>query len=273
MLLPAMYTAEQSPDALVAVWGGATPSLAGAAATGTVHATGAMGFPFWLQVPPGFRRRGVGRALLAAIADRCRGRTPVLRAVSPVSAGSQAAEFLTACGFADYDEIRHFETGTRAFNATMLSLCERLQRRGAIPPTTRVVPLRDAPVDQVAELIAVHFPGPRAQLRQRLTRGHAEAYDLDNSVAVLVGETLAGVVVAVWDGPVPTIELRIVHRAFRGSWVNPLMLEAATRNGMSHGSTVFRFFADTANADTMRLAARIGAELIKVERRFWRRLD
>ena len=273
MLLPQMFTAEQSPDALVAIQRGTPPRLAGAAASGTVHAPNALGFPFWLHVVPAFRRRGVGRGLLAAVAGHCRGRTPVLRALQPVPAGSRDAEFLTACGFTDFDEIRHFETGTRDFNTAMLRLCQKLERRGAIPATARVVRLRDAPADRVLSLIVAHFPGPLAPLRARLTPGQADSYDLDNSVAVMVGEQLAGVLINIWHGPVAVIELRIVNPAFRGSWVMPLLLEAATRNGMDAGCTLFRFFADTANADTMRLAARAGADLIKVERRFWRRLE
>ncbi len=272
MLLPEMFTAEQSPDALVAVAGGGTPLLAGAIASGTVHGPGALGFPAWVHVVPEFRRQGIGRALLAALADHCRGRTPMLRAMLPVAEAGQASDFLLACGVTDFDEIRRFETDTRAFHADMLRVRERLARRGGIPAGARMLRLREAPAERVAALIMAHFPNPRSRLLERLTPGAAEAFDLDNSVALMVDDRLAGVLIFVWQGRVPVIELRIVAPGFRGGWVNAWLLEAATRNGMAAGSEVFQFFAETRIADTMRLAARAGATLIRIERRYWRRL-
>jgi GNAT superfamily N-acetyltransferase len=276
ILLPEMFTAEQSPDALIAVDAAGSdgmPCLAGAVASGTVHAPRAPGFPFWLHVVPEHRRQGIGRALLGALVQRCRGRTTILRAAQPVPAASQAAQFLAACGFGDFDEIHHFEADTKSFHAQMLAVREKLARRGAIPPSARVVALRDAPPGDVATLMTAHFPTPRAHVLARLTPGAPDGFDLDNSVAILLGDTLAGVLVYVWKGRIPVIELRAVAPGFRGGWVNAWLLEAATRRGMQAGSTHFHFFADTGIADTMRLAARARATLIKVERRFWRRLD
>jgi GNAT superfamily N-acetyltransferase len=272
ILLPDMFTADQSPDLFVAINPGAPPSLMGAAATGTVHGPGRPGFPVQIHVVPAYRRRGVGRVLADTVLRACHGRTPVLRALLAVPAASQAAEFAAACGFTQYDEIHTFETDTRAFHSAMLRTRDRLRARGRIPEAASIVTLRDASPDAVATMVAAHFPGPRATTLSRLMPGAPEAYDLDNSVALLVGETLAGVLIYSWRNGLPIIDVRIVDPAFRGGWANILLLEAATRNGMHAGSARFQFFADTGIADTMRLAARAGAELVRVERRFWRRV-
>ena len=121
--------------------------------------------------------------------------------------------------------------------------------------------------------MTAHVPSPCAHILARLTPGTPDSFDLDNSVAVMLGDTLAGLLVYVWRGGIPVIELRAVAAGFRGGWVNAWLLEAATRRGMQAGSAKFHFFADTKISDTMRLAARARATLIKVERRYWRRLD
>jgi hypothetical protein len=190
-----------------------------------------------------------------------------------VAADGQAAGFLAACGFDQYDEILHFEAALRPFHADMLQLRRRLEQRGSVPPDARVARLRDAKATAVADLVAANFPATRAQMLGRLTRQAPDAYDLDNSVALQVGDALGGVLIYGWDDGLPMIEVRVVAPALRGTWANVLLLEAATRNAVAAGAAGFRFFADRRIADTMSLARRANAEQIKVERHFWRRAD
>jgi GNAT superfamily N-acetyltransferase len=273
MLLPEMFTPTQSPDLLVAMADdpAGVRRLAGAVALGTVHGPADPGFAVLVHVVPPWRRRGIGRALITAAVARCRGRSPVLRAARPVPEESQAAAFLAACGFDRYEWIRHFETDTAAFHADMLRLRQRLGQR--VPAAARVVPLRAAPAAAIAQLVSREFPILPSQVLARLNPAAPDAYDLDKSVALLVGEVVGGALIYNWNGGVPVIEVRVVDRALRGAWGNVLMLEQATRNGLEAGATRFRFFADDRLADTMKLARRANAEEIKSERHFWRRID
>ena len=281
ILLPDMFTASQAPDLLVATLADPArpdaPRLVGAAGLGTVHGRAARDFPFLAHVVPSWRRRGIGRALVEAAVDHCRGKGDILRAFQPVPSESGAAGFLAACGFDGRDRIVHFETDARAFHADMLRVRQRLEQRGRIRMHARVVPLRDAPAARVADLVSRHFPITRAQLLARLDPRSTSTCDLNNSVALLVGEPpgaemLGGALIYGWDGDVPVIEARVVDPALRGGWANALMLEQATRNGVAAGARRFRFFADDRLYDTMNLARRAGAEQIKVELQFWRRI-
>ncbi len=271
ILLPEMFTPSQSPDLLVAMTD--AQRLAGALALSSVHGPGEPGFAMLVHVVPPLRRRGIGRALIEAAVARCRGRTPVLRAMRPVTADSQAAEFLAACGFDRYERILHFEVDVASFHADMLRLRRRLEQRGRVPAQARVVRLRAAPGGAVAELVSRNFPTLPAQVLARLNPTAPDAYDLDKSVALLLGEMVGGALIYNWNGGLPVIEVRVVDPAFRGTWGNVLMLEEATRNGMEAGATRFRFFADDRLADTMKLARRANAELTRSERHFWRSID
>jgi len=272
MLLPEMFAAHGAPDLLVAIVEKAgRPRLAGAAAVGTVHARKPE-LPFLVHVVPALRRQGVGRALVQAVMRRVRGRTEILRALHPVPADSQAAQFLACCGLDQYDTIRHFEVDGLTFLADMARLRRGLERSGRVPSGARLLRLRDAPADPVAALVARNFGTPPAMFRARLDPSSPAAYDLDNSVVLTVDGVVAGALVYLWQDGVPMIEVRVVDARLRGGWANVLMLEAATRNGWDAGGRRFRFFADERLNDTMRLARRAGAEEIKVERHYWSRL-
>lgn len=275
ILLPEMFGAHAAPDLLVAI--GESPGkpgakrLAGAAGLGTVNGP-KPGFPLLVHVVPGFRRRGIGRALIDAAIARVRDRTTVLRALAPVPAGSQAAAFLEACGFDQYETIRHFEADGASFVADIRRLRQRLQEAGHIPSGARVVRLLDAPPAPVAALVARIFGAQRTEVLARLDPCAPAAYDLEHSVALLLDGAVRGALIYNWNGGVPEIEVRVVDETVRGTWANVLMLERATQNGLDGGATRFRFFADERLNDTMRLARRAHAEEIRVEHHYWRRL-
>ena len=267
MLLPEMFTPSQAPDLLVAV-AETAPRLAGALALGWHPDPKDGALQVLLHVVPSWRRRGVGRALIEAAVARCR--APRLRALQPVPAESDAAAFLSASGFGEFDLILYFETDGAAFLADMQSIKQRLQRTGRVPGGASVVRLRDAPPQPVADLVSRHFPRSPAQIMARLDPSSPAAYDLHNSVALLLDGAVRGALIYNWNGGLPIIEIRVVDQALRGGWANVLLLEQATRHGIECGATRFQFFADTHVTDTMALARRAGAVLIKTERHFWR---
>jgi hypothetical protein len=211
--------------------------------------------------------------LVAAVVAQSADRTPLLRALQPVEINSDAALFLTACGFGEFDEIHHFEADCAPLHAEMKRLLDRLAARRLIPFGARVVKLCDAPAEQVAAMMATEFPASRAQILAQLTDDGAGMYDMEHSTALMVGDQLGGVLLAGWREGVASVEAWMVARQFRGGWANILLIENITRIGVELNTIRFRFSADTRISDTMSLARRAKADLIRVERRFRRSLS
>ena len=273
ILLPEMFPADQMPDLLTAISDDAAgPHFAGALAMSAVNGPREPGFTFLLHVVPSFRRQGIGRGLLAEAIRLAVGRTPALRALNPVPTGSDAARFLAACGFDEHDEIRYFEADTAPLHTEMQQLRARAAARGMIPAEARLLPLRDAPAGQVADMVAAEFPASRAQMLARLQDSTATPYDLNHSTALMLAGRLCGLILASWRGEMPLIEARIVAPGFRGGWANLLLLEQITSNGLALHKPRFQFFADSRISDTMSLARRARADLIRVEQHFRRHL-
>ena len=270
-----MFTAGQAPDLLVAtVADPARPGFTrfvGAAGVGIVYGPG-RSFPIMVHVVSSWRGHGIGSRLVEAAVTRCRGRADMIRALQPVPADSQAAMFLTACGFEQLDRLIHWEVDGLPFYVDMLRIRQRLEQHGRVPTNARLLRLRDADPDAVADLVCRCIEAARPHVRARLTEGSRNPYDLDNSVALLIGDELCGVLIYIWNGGVPVIEVRAVDKDMRGTWANALMLEEATRNAKEAGALRFRFFASDKLTDTLSLARRAKAEQIRIELQFGRRL-
>ncbi len=102
------------------------------------------------------------------------------------------------------------------------------------------------------------------------------SFDLDRSVALFVGEELAGGLLYSWNDGLPAIDALAVGPSFRNTSAVVLLLTAATRNGLDGGATRFRFSCGEDNRDTIKLARRCGAKAIRVEAEYRlvsRRLD
>lgn len=232
------------------------------------------GFPVRVHVLPAFRRRGIGRRLLAEAAARIGGETDGLWSMGSIGEASAAAAFLRACGFVEAARVAYFEVDTPRFDAHLAALVDRMRRHGRIPDSARTVALRDAPLDQVAQLVSREFSsGPVRllnQIRADAQRGTDSALDFALSTVVIDGGEVAGALLARWrKDEMPVIEANVVAAAWRRSYVNLLQLQVATRKGLEAGSRTFRFHCDVAVRDSMNLARRGGAVQIGAEANFY----
>lgn len=277
LLLPPAFAAGAA-ETLVALSGAG--AILGAVAIGWGHALSRQGepacFPVLVHVVPSARRQGIGRALVAAAAAHCRADADGIRTWSAVANGSEAAAFLTAVGFARHRRMLFFETDGAAFHAMVERLRAGLERAGRIAAGSRIAALHEAPAKAVVALLAADFPAPAAEILRRLQRAEPDSFDLDRSVALFVGEELAGGLLYSWNDGLPAIDALAVAPSFRNTSAVVLLLTAATRNGLDGGATRFRFSCGEDNRDTIKLARRCGAKAIRVEAEYRlvsRRLD
>ena len=230
--------------------------VAGAAAIHWRGEHAPAGFPLDIQVMPAWRRKGVGRALVAAATGLVAGETDALWSLLPLSVDTPEATFLTRCGFVAGEHVFRYRIDTAKLCAQSERIVERLRRHGRIPATARAVSLGEVPLDAVATLAAQTLGhAPAAMLAMLRTR-----VDLTLSVAVMEGDELGGAIFGDWRSGECRIEANVVAPAFRNGYVNALLLAQSTRNILEAGWDSFTFGAREGAADTMNLAKRAGGE-------------
>jgi GNAT superfamily N-acetyltransferase len=235
--------------------------LAGAAALVWQSWSSPGGFPVAVRVLPAERRRGVGRRLLQRAADLAAPETDGLWSAEPLDLDSPAALFLQACGFEPRRRQHHFLGRVDVMIEHLSPLLHRARRRGRIPPDARIVPLPQAPLDEVGWLVSAELGGGPIRALQGLRLRGAEAQaGADRSLAVLQGEKTAAVILWRVQEQVAVIDARVVAPGWRGDWPNLVLLEAALVRMKAEGVEAFRFHCDEGVRDTLSLARRCDAE-------------
>lgn len=228
------------------------------------------GFPILARVVAARRLQGVGRALIEASAGQARGETGALRAWSLLDDGSEGARFAAACGFTVARRLRYFGTDGARFAARMARLRARMASR--LPPGAAIVPLRDAPREIVAALLAATFALLPQGAAQRLDPATPGSYHPDLSIVAMAGDALAGAMLCHARDGVIDVEVNAVVPAFRNGWANVLMLEHMARAGRAAGFDRFEFGCEPHVRDTLNLALRTDAAELPDRLTFVRRL-
>ncbi|HLG87135.1 MAG TPA: hypothetical protein VKZ79_08050 [Alphaproteobacteria bacterium] len=270
LLLPETFGPAYVPDLWVAI-DDETGLLVGAAAVAWRPLSDPPGFPLHVHVPQALRRRHIGSALVEAVARACVGEIGQLRSWASISDDSPTIPFLHATGFAPIKRMLEFEAEASRFYGLVKAISDRFASARRVPESFRIVPLREAPADKVAKLVAEHFREASGAVLAGIARG-ASGQDLDKSVVLLDGETVRGALLYSWNDGDPVIDARVVAPEIRGSVANLLMLEAATRNGLDAGARRFRFSCEEDMRDTIKLARRSGATLLSVKSTYGRAL-
>jgi GNAT superfamily N-acetyltransferase len=224
-------------------------------------------FALHVHVLPAFRRQGIGRRIVDHVAAMVAGETDALRSYGAFEEESERAAFARACGFTPAKRHLHFRMDGAPLVANLEGLLARLEARGRVPETLRIVPAREAPQDDLAMLLAASLGTLQPRLAGLLAMA-AQAHDgidLDKSVAVMDGDVLAGALVYRWNDGAPVIEGNVVAPAYRAGPVNLMQLLAATRNGLAGGATAFTYICDETVTDSVNLARRGGGTLLKAE--------
>lgn len=217
-----------------------------------------------VHVMPAFRRQGIGRRIVDHVMPMVSTETDALRSFGALAEGSEGALFAQACGFEVMRRALHFCMEGAPLIANLDGLLQRLQARGRVPASLRVIPAREAPRDDLALLLADALGTHQPRVADLLAAA-TDAVDPDKSVAVMDGDVLAGALVYRWNDGEPVIEANAVAPAYRAGPVNLLQLLAATRNGLAGGATAFSYVCDERVTDSVNLARRGGGTLVKSE--------
>lgn len=234
------------------------------------------GMPAWIEVLPDSRRRGAGRALLAAMARLASAESDLLWALNPVDEASDAAAFARACGADAAKRHLFFEARGAAFTQDMGNVVERLRRAGRIPADLTIVALSQENVEQVKWLIADEMAAPPPRMAQMLARALTESpetapVDRERSRVLTTGDGAVAGALLVRRVPgenVSEVVCNVVDPRWRNGWANPMLLHGFTAISLAQGCTTMRFDCDEDVRDTIRLARRSGADRLRTESRF-----
>lgn len=229
--------------------------------------TGQPRLHFRIHVPAPYRKRTVGKQLLEALASYATERNHVeLAARVAPSTDPQAAPFLLSCGFQCVDSFREYETTTEKLASFVLPLRDWLRDRNEIPPSARIIPLRNAPLEPVARLHCDELAGEFNSVLRNLRTICDNASSDDNAV-LLVEDKVVGLLMGVTQDGITRIEASIVAPELRGSatqpgWANLALMAERIEWALKKGSQRCRFGSLQAATPTQKLAKRTGAVLI-----------
>ena len=232
----------------------------GAAALWWRNESDPPGFPLAIHVPPPERRRGVGRRLLNTAVELAIDDAHGFWSQAPAVDGGPVAAFLYACGFEPRRREHHFEAAIGALLADVGPKARKLRDRNRIPPGIDIVPLAQAPLDEVGRLLARELGSAPVRIVERLRRrsdGSTETGDRSR-VAMRDGKVEGVILWRVHDG-VAIVEARVVHPRGRGGALNVMLLEDGLLRGKAEGLERLRFHCEDGVRDTLSLARRCEA--------------
>jgi GNAT superfamily N-acetyltransferase len=248
-----------APECYVAIAPGA--GVVGAAAVAWIP----RGFPVLVRVSSGWRRQGIGRALLrSAIAD-AGGETSALRSWNTLPEGGDEADFLLACGFRILRRLLMFETDAVEFERSMTALLSRLRMAGKLPRDMQLATLGETPPSELIALLAPQFATLPHDVAWRLTPDAPGAYDPALSLVLLMGRSTVGAMMCRRTADTVEVDVSVVAPALRHSWANVVLLEATARRCHAAGITRFRFCCEPHVRDTLNLARRSGARSLPAQ--------
>lgn len=233
------------------------------------------GFPFWVHVLPDFRRRGVGRELAQALIERATGEANGLWAARPLMEDSPAYHFAPSLGFQQVGKQLIFKADASRFLAETSRIVGLLRARHRVPPAAATQQLTAELIPEVARLLRTELetiaPDIERQMAASLEEDPAVSQvDRCRSRVLLVAGKVAGTLLSrrLPDGHSSAIICNVIEPQFRRGWANAVLLESTTRAGVDDGCPSFQFDCANTHRDTIGLAQRCDAELIRTESLF-----
>lgn len=272
-LVPNVYTASSAPDRVLVAAQPGDDEIIGVVAIAWRGWGKPPGFPIFIYVVDCARRHGLGRALVIEAARACRSDIDRFHGWMAAEAGTPEALFARAIGFQVHRRTLHFEADGLAFYSMIDAIHARIRRRARIPPGVTTVPLASVPHASVARLVSATF-GSRYDVALANTLGSgAGGYDREKSVVLLVDNKVCGALLYRWAGGTPQIDVNVVAPQLRRGWGNVALLHHAVRNGLEAGARSFRFHCEDSIIDTVNLARRANAKLLRTVLEFSVALD
>ena len=221
-----------------------------------------------VHVIPPCRHKGLGTYLLQIVDEEAKrfGRDRIFADLD-LHAEPDAEPFLTSRGYEKLGTITFAEIGIADLRASMEAGRERLNAGVSnLPSSFRFVELSEAPMEEISRLYAEHIAHMQALAGWRQTFQLDRAID---SVALLIGDKLAGFVLARVDDGVLHIPAWVITPEFRGHHIGFALLNQLAYRVRGRVERMRFEFSDAAFV-TARMLNQPGCQVTKIAARFAR---
>jgi GNAT superfamily N-acetyltransferase len=241
MLLPTF--ADSMGFGLVAEAGLPPRVVATAGLTRSVRPTPLVGPGIEVHVIKPFRRRGIGRSLVGYLAAHASAnRAHALYAAHKVPLGGEEFHAWQALGFSVCETVVDHDLPLDEFELQLAPLYERMQRRGKIPASARIIPLFEADASKVVRLHLSELGGDSATLLRRLRGEAPESFAPRHSRVLLLDGRVVGFILGHRIAhDVVHVDANVLAPEIRGGWPNVWLKLEATRSAREWGIQKFVF--------------------------------
>ncbi len=243
--------AESGSEMLIARHDGA---LAGAAAIVWRTTGNPAGFALSVEVVPGLRRRGVGRALVTAAAAIVRGETPGLW-TAPLDGDSPALAFALACGFQPRGRTFLLGAPLEFALVRLRAKTDAARAAGAAGARAVIRPLVSHEIAVAARLVAAELGGGPVVTAAKIRGLMTDANPVPPHVALIDGR-LAGVVLCHGAGTAFTVEAMVVPAAWRGAHLSQMIMRHVMEAAVAAGLETAHFQSEEQVVRTLDLIER-----------------
>jgi hypothetical protein len=140
---------------------------------------------------------------------------------------------------------------------------ERLEKRGKVPAHARVIPLSEAPREEVCRLVLDNFGFSSQHVAERL-RGTENGFSQTLSRVAILDGHVVGALLITYQKALASVDATAVLPHHRHTWVNAALKHFAVEELLGRGVKAVRFSANSAeHPDTTKLAARTSARVLK----------
>jgi GNAT superfamily N-acetyltransferase len=249
----------------VASAAGEPARLLGAAALWPVPQRGGVwGFRVHCHVALASRRQGIGRALIAQLADEAaRWGVPRLLTWEALPDGPATA-FLQAAGWRGAFALHHFLADTATALPQCARVVDRLRRLGHVPHRFALLPLHEVPRAPMLALHCQEFHAVPAAASAVFDSSLADPLIRDLSVALWDGQHLAGYLLASRGLALPEVNFWASAPEHRSGWAAALLLHGFVERLADAGKSQARYHCNEQARAPMNFARRTGAQLERI---------
>lgn len=249
--------------------------VAAAGITTALRAKPIAGPGVLVHVIPPVRRHGIAHQLLQLLSDTAAKQgVGALYATQKVDLGSEQYLAWTALGFKPCEMVEYHELPLAEFEIQLAPLFERMQQRGKIPPTAKIVPLYEAEIDAVAQMHLDILGGDKANLLQKLRGDVPDSYSARYSRILLLDDRIVGFILAHRAGQeVAHVDANVLAPEVRGGWANVWLKLEATRGAMKLGIRKFVFSTFDHYTDTRSFTERMHGVTVQTKVLMYRPLN
>jgi GNAT superfamily N-acetyltransferase len=209
------------------------------------------------------RRRGIGRALLSSMTAAAQEIGVRQLKTFPLDEKSSGFQFLCACGFEFGAPTITCEAPIEDFAKVTRPVYCRMEKRGKIPTGACIIPLSQAPREEVCRLVLDNLGFSSQHVAERL-RGTEHGFSQTISRVALLDGKLVGALLITYQKTLASVDATAVLPHYRHTWVNAALKYSAVEELVARGVKTVRFSANsTQHRDTAKLARRTRARVLK----------